>query len=182
MGIFSTSPVRNHPSLWKYDSYFRQIPSIDGSNGWCFRIPRVVRETDPTAGLNASEAANSTDYDSDQGLPATIYPLPTTIREVIGFTAETGSTGSPFLQVKASPPTTGAMTGSAGTRPMIIVGSIMLAGCIGGGVYLWYLRKAKLDAEHADGDGDPLTSQADIFPEAAGQPDDDDEEDAVPEP
>lgn len=145
-------------------------------------LSRAVRETDPAAGLNATQVGNGTGGDASSGLPSTIYPPPTTIREVIGFTAETGSTGSPFLQVKASPPTTGAMTGSAGTRPMIIVGSIMLAGCVGGGVYLWYLRKAKLDAEHADGGGEPLAMQADMEPEAgAGEPDDDDE-DAVPEP
>ena len=57
---------------------------------------------------------------------------------------------------------------------MIIVGSIMLAGCVGGGVYLWYLRQVKMDAEQADSGGDQ--------PAATTAGPDLDDEDAVPEP
>ena len=151
----------------------------------CFSLPRVARETDNSLDMNSTEF-NKTRGDSggDGPLPATIYPPPTTIREVVGFTAETGSTGSPFLQVKASPPTTGAMTGSASTKPMIIVGSIMLAGCVGGGVYLWYLRQVKLEAEQHDmggGGGEVMPMQAMETADAGPDPDDE-EEDAIPEP
>ncbi|XP_043234082.1 uncharacterized protein LOC122387728 [Amphibalanus amphitrite] len=164
------------PALMLHEaSHVLCSPHEDGS------LVRVARETDQSVGLNETEYANRTGDTGDNSLPSTIYPPSTTIREKFGFTAETGSTGSPFLQVKASPPTTGAMTGSAGTRPMIIVGSIMLAGCAGGAVYLWYLRKAKLDAEHADVGGELIPMHAEAAPEPGGDPDDE-EEDAVPEP
>ena len=136
-------------------------------------LARSARAIDPA--LNANDTLPAGD---DDPLPATIYPPSTTIREVIGFTAETGSTGSPFLQVRASPPTTGAMTGSASTKPMIIVGVIMLLGCAGGGLYLWYLRKAKMDAEQADGADESMPQYQDEPPADL----DDEEEDAVPEP
>ena len=138
--------------------------------------------TDTQMSVNETQAGNKTDG-SEEDMPSTIYPPPTTIREEFGFTAEKASTGSPFLQVKASPPTTAAMTGSASYRPMIIVGSIMLAGCVGGGVYLWYLRKMKMDAEQADsGDGHPTSLQDDQPAAATAAPGLDDDEDAVPEP
>ncbi|XP_037092445.1 uncharacterized protein LOC119112384 [Pollicipes pollicipes] len=110
-----------------------------------------------TLDLQSNETANATESSN-----STLYPPPTTIRPMAGFTAEGASTGKPFYPVESTaPPGGSAMTGAASTEPMIIVGSIMLVACIGGGIYLWHLRKVKKDAMPPESEAAPAEGAED---------------------
>lgn len=97
--------------------------------------------------------------DTGMDLGKTIYPPATTLRPVVGFTAEAGSSGKPFYPVAATAPSGGAaMTSAAGAKPMIVVGAIMLVGCIGGGIYLYHLHKVKMRTLPSDDSEEPPTA------------------------